>query len=421
MLRYSLTICLLIINYLLISAQGKKVLMDFLKNENLRHAAVGFKAMNLKTGETVATFNENMALTPASNMKLITTASALNIYGKDFRYKTTVMIDAPVSDSVLNGNLYVIGAGDPTLGSEFTGEKDREDFLIGWLASIKKNGINRISGNVTVVDSLFGYDGISNKWLVEDIGTDYAQGVYGICVFDNIFTVTLPNGVTEKHSLADPGMFLADYLMNFLKDNGLEINGNATTYRLETMKSLMSGTVFNLPENLKEIGATYSPALSEIVREINVHSNNSYAEHIYRKLLLDSVNVKELWQANGLDSTALIIYDGCGLSPQNAVSAEYLTALLTYMYRHGGGRDGEFYRSLPVAGEEGTVATFLKNTKLAGKVHLKSGSMSGVQCFSGYVETNGGHYAFSLLINNFAGKRKDLIKAIERFLVALFP
>jgi D-alanyl-D-alanine carboxypeptidase/D-alanyl-D-alanine-endopeptidase (penicillin-binding protein 4) len=402
-----------------ISAQENKALKKFLQNEILRHAAISFKAVDLKTGKTIAAFNENMALTPASNIKLITTASAMDIYGPDFRYKTPVMYEGQIRDSVLTGNLYIKGTGDPTLGSEIL-RNNREDFLHEWLSAIKKAGIKRISGNITVIDSLFGYDGISMKWLVEDIGTDYAQGIYGISIFDNIFRPSLHDRNSERTSLADPGLFLADYFKQFLKDNGIEIDGQSTTYRLETLKSQLSGTVFYIPGDLQEIGAVYSPRMSEILREINVNSNNLYAEHLYRKMLTDSVNIKALWQSRGLDSTALIMYDGSGLSPQNAVSADYLTSLLVYIDRHWGGREA-FYRSLPLAGKEGTVAAFLKNTALAGKAHVKSGSMSGVQSYSGYIETGIERYAFSLIINNFSCGRKELRKTIEQFLESLFP
>ena len=81
---------------------------------------------------------------------------------------------------------------------------------------------------------------------------------------------------------------------------------------------------------------------------------------------------------------------------------------------------GAFYQSLPVAGEEGTVTDFLKNTSLKGKVHLKSGAISHVQSYSGYVENDGKRYVFSLIVNNFSGKRNDLRKAIEELLVGIF-
>ncbi|MDR0686859.1 MAG: D-alanyl-D-alanine carboxypeptidase [Dysgonamonadaceae bacterium] len=417
--RLALIICLMATKCLSVAAQENEALKNFLKNKSLRHAAVGFKAVDLKTGKTIATFNENMAITPASNIKLITTASAINIYGRHFRYKTTVLHEGQICDSILNGNLYVQGAGDPTLGSESL-QKEREHFLKEWLSAIKNAGIKSISGNIVIIDSLFGYNGVSEKWLVEDVGTDYAQGIFGICVFDNIFSPESKDNNKKRVSLADPGLFLSDYFKKFLEDNGLKVEGRATTYRLEMLKSLLSGTTFDVPENMQEIGAVYSPCLTEIVREINVNSNNLFAEHLYRKMLSDSINIKALWQSQGLDSTALIMYDGSGLSPQNATSADYLTSLLVFMNRQQGEHKNEFYLSLPLAGKEGTVADFLKNTTFEGKMYVKSGSMSGVQCYSGYVEKGIKRYAFSLLVNNFSGERKELKKAIERFFVALF-
>ncbi|MDR1436935.1 MAG: D-alanyl-D-alanine carboxypeptidase, partial [Candidatus Symbiothrix sp.] len=125
------------------------------------------------------------------------------------------------------------------------------------------------------------------------------------------------------------------------------------------------------------------------------------------------------WEEKGLDASALFMCDGSGLSPLNAVSAGFLTDLLVYMYRTEG-PSGAFSRSLPLAGQEGTVASFLKNTPLAGKARIKSGSITGVQSYSGYIEKNGGKYAFSLIINHFSGERPTLRKTVEELLNGLF-
>ena len=455
-----------IVSIAIVSAQKPAALDEFLQNKSLIHAAISFKAVDLSDGKTIASFNEKMAVIPASNMKIVTTATALDTLGDNFRFQTVLTYEGTINDSVLDGNLYIKGSGDPTLGSEFM-IGDKEGFLRDCLTALRKVGIKGINGDIIVLDQLFGYEGVSPTWLLEDLNSYYAPGVYGISIFDNTYRIylqsykpgtrvkirsispeipglkftnelkasrsrgdesridglfsslekrlygTIPANRTNyiiKGTIPDPGLFLADYLYKFLEKNDIKIKGKATTFRL----------VQKLPENDQVITIIQSPRLPAIVRETNVESNNHYAEHLYHKLLtLDSLNISDYWERRGLDGSSLFMVDGSGLSPTNAVTADFLTGILTYMYEKTGTM-GSFYQSLPIAGKEGTVASFLKKTPLAGKVRLKSGSISHVQSYSGYVEDGNNHYVFSLIVNNFSGKRVDLRKAIEELLVGLF-
>ena len=451
----------------IIYAQNPTALEEFLQKTCLTHAAVSFKAVNLSNGKTIASCNEKMAVTPASNMKIVTTATALDTLGDGFRFQTALSYDGTIKNSVLEGNLYLKGSGDPTLGSEFM-IGDKEGFLRDCLAALRKAGIKSIEGNIVVLDQLFGYEGVSPTWVLEDINSYYAPGIYGVSVFDNTYRIylqsykpgtrvkirsispeipglkltnelkatrsgsgdgsrigglsssfekrlygTIPanrSNYVIKGSIPDPGLFLANYLYNFLENNNITIKGKATTFRY----------AHKLPEKDQVITIIQSPRLPAIVRETNVESNNHYAEHLYQKLLtLDSLNIPNYWARRGLDGSSLLMVDGSGLSPTDAVTADFLTGILTYMYKKEGPL-GAFYQSLPIAGQEGTVSTFLKKTPLEGKVHLKSGAIAHVQSYSGYVEKEGERYVFSLIVNNFSGKRTDLRKAMEELLIGLF-
>jgi D-alanyl-D-alanine carboxypeptidase/D-alanyl-D-alanine-endopeptidase (penicillin-binding protein 4) len=447
-------------------AQKPAALEAFLQKKGLTHAAVSFKAVDLSNEQTIAAFNETMAAIPASNMKIVTTATALDTLSENFRFQTELTYDGAIEDSVLNGNLYLKGSGDPTLGSEFM-IGDKEGFLRECLSALRKAGIKNVEGDIVVLDQLFGYEGVYPTWMLEDINTYYAPGIYGISIFDNIYRIylqsyqpgtrvkirsinpeipgleitndlmasqsgsdrshisglsssfekrlygTIPANRTSyvvKNPIPDPGLFLADYLYKFLGKHNIAIKGKATTFRF-TQK---------LPENDQVITVIQSPRLPAIIRETNVKSNNHYAEHLYKKLCtLDSLNISDYWERRGLDGTSLLMVDGSGLSATNAVTADFLTGILLYMYKKEGTM-GAFYQSLPVAGKDGTVNTFLKKTPLEGKVRLKSGAISHVQSYSGYVEKGTDRYAFSLIVNNFSGKRTDLRKAIEELLVGLF-
>ena len=462
----------LLFAFLLISvgtiyAQMPSALVNFLNKKELAHAAVSLKAIDLSTSKIIVSYNENMSLTPASNMKTVTTATALEVLGSGFYFETPLFYDGLIQETTLNGNLYIKGNGDPTLGSEFTSTGDKENFLKEWLSAINRAGIRKITGNIVVLDQLFGYDGVSPKWLLEDIGNYYAPGIYGISIFDNMYRVYLqssafgskavvlytkpqvynlkltnyikvsgdssddasifgipfanevrlygnipPNqsSYVLKGAIPDPGLFLAYYFRDYLQKNGITTEGQATTYRLNPVD----------PTGENFLCAVRSVNLASIIQTVNVESNNHYAEHLYKVLtVLNSIDIKEYWKNKGLDSDALFMYDGNGISPKNAISTGFLIDLLVYMDKQSKYSDA-FYKSLPVAGKNGTVASLLKNTPLSGKARLKSGTMSNVSSYSGYVENNGKRYAVALIINNFTGNRSDLRKEIEQLFNGLF-
>jgi D-alanyl-D-alanine carboxypeptidase/D-alanyl-D-alanine-endopeptidase (penicillin-binding protein 4) len=446
-------------------AQSPAALTNFLQNKTLSHAAISLKAVDLTTGKTIVSHNAQAALIPASNMKIITTATALDVLGARFCFETPLLYDGNIENATLVGNLYIKGNGDPTLGSEYTGN-DKTLFLQTWLQALREAGIERIKGDIIVLDQLYGYEGVSPKWLWEDMGNSYAAGVYGISVFDNMCRIyvrssapgtspeilyteprmdlSLTNEIKASESssdesavfglpfsdkrrlygtipsnrasfavlsdIPDPGLYLARYFHSYLQTNGIEMDGLATTYRLNP----------KLPQNGEKIALVTSPNLARIVRTVNMKSNNHYAEHLYKWLtVIKALDIPAYWKAKGLDTDALFMLDGSGLSPSNAVSAGFILDVLTYMDKKYG-REGAFFKSLPLAGKEGTVTSLLKHTALEGKAHLKSGSFTHVQSYSGYVEKENKLYAISLIINNYTGTHAELRKNIEQLFIGLF-
>lgn len=442
-----------------------EALTRFIQIPDLKHAAISFELKDISAGKIIAAYNSNMSLVPASIAKTVTTATALEVLGGTYTFATPLYYDGSMNDSILTGNLYIEGIGDPTLGSEFIG-KDKLAFLKKWLEGIRIKGIKRVDGDIIVLDQLLGYEGISSKWLWEDLGNYYAPGIYGISIFDNSYKVylksaasgkaveilytepdmgnlqfrnSLKSGTTsqdrssisgipfsdERHlqgsippnrtsfpvkgDIPDPGLYLATYFQSYLENNGIQVSGKASTYRLT-------------PVDMQEkhlLATVLSPELSSILRVINVRSNNHYAEYLYKILTVkDRLDISGYWNNKGLDTSALFLYDGSGLSPKNAVSASFLNSLLEYMYKKEGA-SGAFYRSLPLAGKEGTVVSLLKGSVLEGKARVKSGSMTHVCSYTGYIEHKGKIYVFTLIVNQFQGQRPSLRTAISKLLVSL--
>lgn len=449
-------------------AFAKSPLDDLVNNSLLQNANISLLVKDAATNTAVCEYRSKNSIVPASTMKLVTTATALELLGADFRFQTKLEMGGSVSaDGVLNGNLYIRGGGDPTLGSEKLGDTT---FLTKWVDVIKSRGIRKINGRIIADAGLFDDEGVNPKWTWEDMGNYYAAGIYGISYLDNTYRLVLRSGsvgttptflrvVPEIANLKidnrlvsstisfDSAYFYGAPHSNFRSVTG-EIPANRTefvtkgdipnpalllaqhfTNRLIQNGIAISGLPTDIVEHLSERTIIYtqvSPPLSEIITETNVHSNNFYAENVFKYLALQNKAVatnaeavqviKAFWKSKGLSVDQLFMYDGSGLSPSDAVSAQFFVELLSYMQTRSVNKD-VFFRSLPVAGENGTLKSFLLKTPLQGKVHAKSGTISRVKSYAGYIDNKGKQLVFALLINNPNGSSKALTRKMEEFLL----
>ena len=441
----------------------------FVKNPLLENANISLLVNDLKTNETLYQHRSTNLVTPASTMKIVTTATILELFGPEFRFETRLEIDGTISkDSTLNGNLYIRGGGDPTLGSEKLGEKD---FLPRWVQAIKQAGINKISGRIVADESIFEDQVLNPKWTWEDIGNYYAPGIHGISYMDNTYRMIFRSGAigttpeilrvepeidglemdnhllssttdhdkayfygapysldrsvygeipankaefTVKGDIPNPALLLARHLHKKLSENGVKINDFAL--------------VRPIPANSKLIYKYYSPALKDIITETNVKSNNHFAEYLFKYIStktkpVGSTNesisaIRMHWKTLGLPMEQLYQYDGCGLSPADAVSAKFFVDLLTYM-KTKSQYGADFYNSLPVSGSRGTLSSMFIHTALEGKVHAKSGTIENVKCYAGYIELKDRTLVFAIMVNHSNGSTHEVVKAMEKFLLEI--
>jgi D-alanyl-D-alanine carboxypeptidase/D-alanyl-D-alanine-endopeptidase (penicillin-binding protein 4) len=450
----------------------------------MRGASVSFLVKEVKGGKTVYGYDTGRKLTPASVTKTITAATALELLGKNFRFETSIQYDGVIRNGVLEGNLFICGSGDPTLCSSETGGTVKDSILLLWASAVEKAGIRKINGAVVADESIFDTEGVSMKWLREDLGSNYGQGSYGINIFDNLFELYLNTGdagtkpsvlycepamprlkfhnyltsqlvskdsfyitgfpytderylygaVRAGHNrlkiegdIPDPPLFAAQYFCEMLKRVNIEIVGAPACRRLLSQAGEWPSS------ERKTLITTYSPPLEEIVRITNFISHNMYADALVKTLglryqpqegeIISSFErgtkvVADHWLKKGLDTGALCLYDGSGLASTNKVTAAFLCDMYIRMAEKSDAADS-FFRSLPRAGVDGTVRTFLKGSALEGS-RLKSGSMSHVQCYGGYININDKQYAAALLINHFSGKNKEIRAAVETLLLSLF-
>ena len=475
---------LLLCLHLLAGAQTPAPVKWLLQAPYMRGASFSLVVKDVQEGRTVYSYDTDRLQSPASVLKTVATATALEILGEDYRYPTTLEYDGILENGTLEGNLYIKGSGDPSLGSSHFA-LGQNKFLSTWIAALQKAGIKHITGSVISDESIFDTEGVSIKWLREDMGNYYAPGSYGISIFDNMYKLSLQTGAagtrpvlkgTEpdipfirfknylkaapvssdsayiigaplddvrylygvlpanreayvlKGDIPDPALYLARYLTDQLQQKGIRVDGSPSCYRIEVEENRWK------KGERKEIVTTYSPTLREIASICNHVSHNLYADALVKTVglqykprrneMISSFGrgvqvVKEYWEKKGLDVFPLRMNDGSGLAPADKVSAGFMGELLVYMATESAVSDA-FIASLPQAGIEGSVRNFLKGSKLQGKARLKSGGITGVRSYAGYITKDGKTYAVAVFSNNYSCPMSRMTRALEKLLLQLF-
>ena len=426
---------------------------------------------NLTTGEVIDSYRADHVVPPASVMKLLTTGAALETLGPGFRFPTILEYSGAIENGVLQGDLYIRGGCDPSLGW-----KGRTGFLDRWVKAIQGAGIKRIEGAVIADMTMLDGEAQNPGWLCEDAGNYYAPGIFALNYYGNTMNIVLQSGEpgstakvvkTEpavedvyfinhvrcdkisydgafvsglpysreryltgavpsnlgtfgvKGDLPNPGLLLARHLTTKLREAGIRVKRDAN-YLAD----------YNpLTPARNELYIHYSEPLSEIIKETNINSNNLYAEAIFRYLgtrytLPGSLHnsqdlLRDYWRRRGVAIQNAIIKDGCGLAPQDAVSAKTFVQLLIIMSRSD--NKDAWMASLPVSGQTGTLKTLCPGTELEGRIHAKSGTIAGTKNFAGYIDMpNGDTWVFAILINSAPGKAKNIQTVIQQYLLDVY-
>ena len=451
------------------------------RSQALGGAAVGVSVRDM-SGAEVAGLNSAQRMVPASNMKLITTGTALHTLGAEYRFKTSIGYTGAIDGGTLNGDLYIIGGGDPT-----TAVDNMEEVFASWKSILDGAGISRIQGRI--IGDQRAWEGFLElgDWTYEDVGTYYGTGAGALNFYKNAIDLKVAAGEAEgapvqavqafpqtpwmhsaNSSLTGPegtgnslylyttdlapyaelrGSFALDrapktehfankfgaltcayYFRKYLSGNGISVTGNAADI---DRGGYIREADFTLGEKAGEpkiIGGSRSVRLGDIVRETNFESDNFYAEAIFRTMgeeatgcaVYDSSGVaeKSALKSLGLRTEDLTIMDGSGLSRRNAVSAGLMTRYLNAMACSPA--FPSFLQSLPMPGE-GTLSSLLKDRPGAARYRLKSGSMEGVLCYSGYLLADDGTplASVSVLVNGTNAGTAKVRKALEDVLRAI--
>ncbi|HWC06447.1 MAG TPA: D-alanyl-D-alanine carboxypeptidase/D-alanyl-D-alanine-endopeptidase [Gemmatimonadota bacterium] len=421
-----------------------------------RGGDLGVAVYSVERNQALYLHNADWGLVPASNMKLFTTAAALDRLGPDFQYTTSVYGDGAIlEDGSLIGDLVLVGRGDPTISGRFFG--DSATYVYDRLAQeLREKGVRRVRGRLIGDASYFDDVRIASGWETSNLLWWYGARPSALSFNDNVVTIEVrPGGwvgapasisfdpftdgipvenrvVTTRArggrsigirrasdiggyeifgrisivsgplryvvSVEDPAEYALSVFRARLERRGIEVEGPSSVVHNWNRQSLRAPRL---------LASHTSPRMIEIVRVINKLSQNFFAEQVLKTLgaVFESEGsfdegadvVRDVLEDFDLPTHNLRIYDGSGLSRRNTVTAQLTAELLVAMHDHP--RFEEYYESLLIAGTDGDTRR-LDTPAARGNVHSKTGTLRGVSALSGYVTTGDGELlAFSVLSN----------------------
>ncbi len=433
-------------------------------SEALKTGFTGVLIESLKDGRVLYEHESTRVYMPASVLKLVTSAAALDAFGPDYRFRTELLADgAPDGDGALGCDLILKGYGDSSMETEGLSET---------ALALKGLGIRKVNGNLVADDSYFDDTRMGWGWSWDYQSDYYAAQISALVLNRNTITVTacpaktlweqpgvsaepaggyvtivnnaktaaagnesslniyrrrakneivvsgnIPLDADPIHvrvTVEEPALYVGEALREAMGKQGIELTGR-----------VLRGTA---PEQAKVICTHYSEPLSHILALLNKPSDNLIAECLLKEL---GAKLKEKGSASGGiaavsdflkkiggDTGQANLADGSGLSRLNMISPANIVAVLRYM--HSSPHARVYIESLPIAGVDGSLAGRLKETPCEKNVTAKPGYLGWATTLAGYVRTRSGEsLAFAFLMNNFLCQPEEVRKIQDRILLLL--
>jgi D-alanyl-D-alanine carboxypeptidase/D-alanyl-D-alanine-endopeptidase (penicillin-binding protein 4) len=413
----------------------------------------GIKIVSLEDGTVLYEHDSKVLMNPASNIKLITSAAALCVLDTGFQFKTSVFVDDNLRGGAIQ-NMYLKGYGDPSL---ITADLDSLAY------AVHRMGINSIVHDIVVDNSFFDDNYWGAGWAWDDESDPDAPYISALSVNKNCIRITItaelnristtlePN--TEFVTVLNKAVIVRDSIRTPLKVRRLSLNNGAifvvegdmfsdtrVTQKLSLRRpEFYTGVLFKnslrqagvsvsgdvvsgiVPEGMHEIIRHFQP-IEKIIEIMNKQSDNLSAENTLKVMGAVRNNVagssksgvfieKRFLADLGLDTTKLSLVDGSGVSRHNLFSADQMVQFLAAMntqprlFRI-------FYNSLPIAGIDGTLEDRMRYYPVVDNLRAKTGTLNGVSCLSGYVQTRDGEMlAFAMMMQNFVSSSSEYHQA----------
>lgn len=465
---FSLVISVILIGHYSFAQTPKLAALQnaFINNTEFRNACIGLYAININTNEELLNNNATTSFVPASILKLYTTSMAIEALGQYAHFTTTLAYSGAIEDSVLNGDIYIIGGGDPCLGTDRYSSIYGEDITDTWAHKVKDLGIKKINGNIISDISYFGDVPTPGKWVWEDLGAYYGTPGAAINYMDNTYKLYFQTGadkdtavlvkvvpddlklivtneVTASASVTDD----QSYIFLGKNENEIVIKGQLPCNKSEY---IVKGSIQNPPlyvaqrvahrlnylgiratgeamvqsqksdVELTTIHSVKSPALQTIVNYTNLVSCNLYAEVLRLQIMHRTGKnyedyVRGSLSRNKIESYGFFSVDGSGVSHYNAITAKQTALLLKHINESKYGK--EFISGLAEAGKTGTIKSYKCSKDGSMKLQAKTGSMTRVRSLAGIItNTKGEKIAFCIILNNYEAKGPRVRTLMDDFI-----
>jgi len=443
------------------SARLSEQINKIITSDSQKKVKFAVKIINADTAETLYQHNADQPFIPASNMKIITTAAALEFLGSDFQYQTTVAID--------NNTLKIIGSGDPLLGDDITNEKygRSQNWLFEKIAdALKKIGRKKIV-DIIIDTTIFDDNRTHPSWPRKELNRWYACEVCGLNFNGNCIDLTAkntagniilslqpnttflkitnkvkpirqgrgaigsfrtqtPNEIVVfgkcknkqgpvKIAIQRPAPFFAFLLAEYLNKSGIKVEGqfiekkialNADNQKLLTIKT-------KLPDVLARCNKdSFGLAAESLLKTIAAYAEPSNSNGSWEKA---SELITQYLIKLGISPDKLYIDDGSGLSKKNRLAPNTITTVLLHLYNS---KNWTVYKSsLAAGGIDGTIDKYFNDQKYKGKISGKTGYINGVKSFSGICSTKNKHFIFSIIANDANAKTRKAINNIAEAII----
>ena len=429
--------------------------LDFEKDSQIQQANVSFCMINNATGKVIFQRKKDMPLPPASTLKTFTTASALLTLGENFTYETKINFKGTIKGDVALGELIVYASGDPSFGSDRFNETKSDIVLSKISEALKSRGIKYLKGKISIVNTVFNDTAANAHWLEEDFGNYYGAGVYPLNWKENKFDISIKTKKSSFEVVQNDGGLnnLKDFKMELLQNNSPTAN-DAFAYILQNSpyKYALRGDLaasdkvqnmslarinpeedfkkeliahlkksfsidyipIDLPSTEINLVTIQSPPLSKLVYWCNQKSLNLYAEAFCKTIAFKNKG-KGNWKTGihemkkialnlGVDTSAIHLFDACGLAPTNKMTTYTIANLLSSYTKQTWYK--VFFESLPIIND----------------MTMKSGYIGGTRSYAGYVTLKDStNVSFSFIVNNYAGKPRPVKEKMFKILDVLKP
>ena len=342
-------------------------------------------------GRPVVTVNPDLPLAPASVTKLFTATALLEHFGPDHTLRTVLAADRPPVDGVIDGDLYLVGGGDPlwaTPGYAESFDDPQNPWVDAGLIAdaLLDAGVRQVRGDVVGDDSRHDSERWVSSWP-DRYRSDPSVGPISALNINDGFTgyVDTPERPNADRRAGDPPELAARTLVTLLEQRGIEVVGE--------------GVAGVRPAEAVEVAGVDSRPMSELVGEMVLESDNNTAEMLVKELGLDRAGqgttaaglaeVVAVLDGMGLPTASLDLKDGSGLDPENRVTCASVMAVLDH---HG--PESSLAGSLAVAGQTGTLHRRMQGSPATGQVRAKTGTLNTVNALAGWAETPSARLAF---------------------------